>query len=77
VLKAGTGAATGFVGRCRELGLLLTALSGDTLAIRPALVCTEQDVEFAAGVIEQVLAGFDKRAGVLGTVPMRGQSPKA
>jgi 4-aminobutyrate aminotransferase-like enzyme len=77
VLKAGTGAATGFVGRCRELGLLLTALSGDTLAIRPALVCTEQDVEFAAGVIEQVLAGFDKRAGVLGTVPTRGQSPKA
>jgi 4-aminobutyrate aminotransferase-like enzyme len=62
VLKAGTGVAAGFVGRCRELGLLLTVLSGDTLAVRPPLVASEKDVDFAAGVVGKVLAEFDKRA---------------
>jgi acetylornithine/succinyldiaminopimelate/putrescine aminotransferase len=71
------GPAEGFVQQCRERGLLLHVLSPQTVAVRPPLVCTEQEIEFAAGVIEQVLAEFDKRTGFLGTVPVRGQSPKA
>jgi 4-aminobutyrate aminotransferase-like enzyme len=77
VLQAGKGAARGFADRCREDGLLLGVLTGDTLAVRPPLVASEKDVDFAAEVVGKVLAEFDKRAGVLGTVPMRGQSPKA
>jgi len=61
VLEAGTRAAAGFVGRCRELGLLLTALSSDTLAIRPPLAASEKDIDFAAQVLGKVFAEFDKR----------------
>jgi adenosylmethionine-8-amino-7-oxononanoate aminotransferase len=77
VLQAGKGAARGFADRCREDGLLLGVLTGDTLAVRPPLVASEKDVDYAAGVVGKVFAEFDKRAGVLGTVPKRGQSPKA
>ncbi|GEM_PF-1226986 len=62
VFQAGMGAARGFADRCREDGLLLGVLTGDTLAVRPPLVASEKDVDFAAGVVGKVLAEFDKRA---------------
>lgn len=62
VLQPGKGAAKGFADRCREDGLLLGVLTGDTLAVRPPLVANERDVDFAAGVVGKVLAEFDKRA---------------
>ena len=62
VFQAGKGAARGFADRCREDGLLLGVLTGDTLAVRPPLVTSEKDVDFAAGVVGKVLAEFDKRA---------------
>ncbi len=75
-----SGPAAGFAGKCHELGLLLHVLSPNSVAVRPPLVASEKDVDFAAGVVGKVLAGFDKRAGLseaLGTVPVRGQSPEA
>jgi len=77
VFRKGKGIAIGFVQKCRELGLLLHALSADTVAVRPPLVAKEKDVDFAAEVVGKVLAGFDKKAGLVGTAPMRGQSPGA
>ena len=62
VLQAGKGAARGFADRCREDGLLLGVLTGDTLAVRPPLVASEKDVDFAAGVVGKVFGNFDKRA---------------
>jgi len=62
VLQAGKGAAGGFAERCREDGLLLGVLTGDTLAARPPLVASEKDVDFAAEVVGKVFAEFDKRA---------------
>jgi len=62
VLRKGNDVAVGLVQKCRELGLLLHALSADKVAVRPPLVATEKDVAFAAEVIGKVLAGFDKRA---------------
>jgi acetylornithine/succinyldiaminopimelate/putrescine aminotransferase len=71
------GPAEGFVQKCRELGLLLHALSADTIAVRPPLVASEKDIDFAAEVLGKVLAGLEKKSGFLGTVPTRGQSPRA
>ena len=71
------GIAAGFAQKCRELGFLLYVLSADTVAVRPPLVAKEKDIDFAVEVLGKVLAGFDKRSGFLGTVPVRGQSPKA
>ena len=62
VLQPGKRAAKGFADRCREDGLLLGVLTGDTLAVRPPLVASERDVDFAAGVVGKVLTEFDKRA---------------
>ena len=62
VLRKGKDAAEGFVQKCREQGLLLHALSAETVAVRPPLVAKEKDVEFAAEVVGKVLAGFDKKA---------------
>jgi acetylornithine/succinyldiaminopimelate/putrescine aminotransferase len=61
VLQPGKDAAKGFADRCREDGLLLGVPTGDTLAVRPPLVASERDVDFAAGVVGKVLAEFDKR----------------
>jgi acetylornithine/succinyldiaminopimelate/putrescine aminotransferase len=72
-----SGPAEGFVQKCRELGLLLQTLSPDTIAVRPPMVAKEKDVDFAAEVVDKALAGFEKKSGFSGTVPMRGQSPKA
>ena len=33
------------------------------VAVRPSLVATEKDVDFAADVLGKVLKEFDKRAG--------------
>jgi acetylornithine/N-succinyldiaminopimelate aminotransferase len=57
--RKGKGAATGFVTQCRELGLLLHYLSADSMAVRPPLVATEKDVDFAAGVLEMIFDRFD------------------
>ena len=62
VLQSGKGAARGFADRCREDGLLLGVLTGDTLAVRPPLVASEKDADFAAEVLAKVFAEFDKRA---------------
>ena len=60
--RRGKDAADGFVLKCRELGLLLVALSPDAIAVRPPLVVEEKDVDFAAEVLGKVLASFDKKA---------------
>jgi acetylornithine/succinyldiaminopimelate/putrescine aminotransferase len=60
--QARKGAAGGFAERCREDGLLLGVPTGDTLALRPPLVASEKDVDFAAEVVGKVFAEFDKRA---------------
>jgi 4-aminobutyrate aminotransferase-like enzyme len=62
VLRKGKDVAEGLVLKCRELGLLLQALSADTIAVRPPLVASEKDIGFAAEVIGKALAGFDKKA---------------
>jgi acetylornithine/succinyldiaminopimelate/putrescine aminotransferase len=62
VFRKGKGAAVGFVQKCRELGLLLHALSADTIAVRPPLVVKEKDVDFAVDVVDKALSGFDKKA---------------
>jgi acetylornithine/succinyldiaminopimelate/putrescine aminotransferase len=61
VFRKGKGVAEGFVQKCLEFGLMLYRLA-ETVAIRPPLVASEKDVDFAAGVIGKVLAGFDKKA---------------
>jgi acetylornithine/succinyldiaminopimelate/putrescine aminotransferase len=53
-------AAPGFVAACRRRGLLLRALSGETVAVRPPLVAAPDDLKFAAGVLRDVMAEFDK-----------------
>ncbi len=58
----GRNVAEGFVRKCREGGLLLHVLSANAVAVRPPLVATEKDVDFAAEVVGSVLAGFDKKA---------------
>jgi acetylornithine/succinyldiaminopimelate/putrescine aminotransferase len=55
------GIAAGFVGKCRELGLLLQTLSADIIGVRPPLVATEKDVDFAVEVVGKVLFEFGKR----------------
>jgi len=60
--RGGRGAAGGVVEKCRERGLLLQALTADTVAVRPPLVVTERDIDFGAEVLGKVLAGFDKKA---------------
>ena len=60
--RKGMGVAEGLVRKCRELGLHLRTLSDDTVAVRPPLVTSEKDVDFAAEVLGKVLAGFDKKA---------------
>jgi 4-aminobutyrate aminotransferase-like enzyme len=60
--RKGKGVAEGFVQKCRELGLLLHALSADTVAVRPPLVVSESDVDFAVQVVGKVLADFGKKA---------------
>jgi 4-aminobutyrate aminotransferase-like enzyme len=62
VLRKGKDVAEGLVGKCRELGLLLQVLSAGTVALRPPLVASEKDIDFAAEVVGKVLAGFDKKA---------------
>jgi acetylornithine/succinyldiaminopimelate/putrescine aminotransferase len=62
VFRNGKGVAEGFVDTCREYGLLLQLLSVDTVGVRPPLVATEKDADFAAEVVGKVLAGFDKKA---------------
>jgi acetylornithine/N-succinyldiaminopimelate aminotransferase len=57
--RNGRKAAEGFVQKCRELGLLLHALSADTVAVRPPLVATEKEVDFAAGALDMVFERFD------------------
>jgi hypothetical protein len=74
------GLAEGFVQKCRDLGLLLHALSADTVAVRPPLVAKEKDVDFAAEVVGKVLAEFDKKAGKgVGSSrhPRSGHDPKS
>jgi acetylornithine/N-succinyldiaminopimelate aminotransferase len=61
VFRKGKGAAVGFVQKCRELGLLLHALSADTIAVRPPLVAKEKDFDFAVDVVGKALSGFDKK----------------
>ena len=63
VLRKGKDVAEGLVRKCRELGLLLQALSADTIAVRPPLVANEKDIDFAAEVVGKVLGEFDKGAG--------------
>jgi len=63
VLRKGRDVAEGLVQKCREFGLLLHVLSADTVAVRPPLVATEKDIDFAAEVVSKVLVEFDKRAG--------------
>jgi acetylornithine/N-succinyldiaminopimelate aminotransferase len=75
--RRGKDVAEGFVQKCCEFGLLLHVLSTESVAVRPPLVAKEKDIDFAAEVVGKVLAGFEKKSGFLGTVPMRGQSPKA
>jgi acetylornithine/succinyldiaminopimelate/putrescine aminotransferase len=62
VLRKGKDVAEGLVQKCRELGLLLQTLTADTVAVRPSLVASEKDVDFATEVVGKVLAGFDKKA---------------
>jgi acetylornithine/succinyldiaminopimelate/putrescine aminotransferase len=62
VLRKGKDVAEGLVQMCRELGLLLQALTADTIAVRPPLVTSEKDVSFAAEVVGKAMAGFDKKA---------------
>jgi 4-aminobutyrate aminotransferase len=62
VFRKGKDVAEGLAQKCRELGLMLHVLSSDTVAVRPPLVATEKDVDFAAEVVGKVLAGFDKKA---------------
>jgi 4-aminobutyrate aminotransferase-like enzyme len=62
VLRKGRDATEGLAQKCHELGLLLQVLSSDTIAVRPSLVATEKDVDFAVEVLGKVLAGFDKKA---------------
>jgi len=65
--------ADGFGEKCRELGLLLAPLGtrsestadsvmSRAVGVRPPLVATEKDIDFAAEVVSKVLAGFDERA---------------
>jgi len=86
VFRKGKNVAGGFVQKCRELGLLLQPLSADTVGVRPSLVASEMDIDFAAEVVGKVLTGFDKKSGSSGTahvglggpgLTVRGQSPKA
>jgi 4-aminobutyrate aminotransferase-like enzyme len=63
VLRKGKDAVEGLVQKCRELGLLLHALSADTVAVRPPLVASEKDIDFAAEVVGKVLVEFDKPTG--------------
>jgi hypothetical protein len=63
VLRKGKDVAEGLVQKCRELGLLLQVLSADTVAVRPPLVASEKDIDFAAEVVGKVLGEFDKGAG--------------
>lgn len=62
VFGKGKDAASGFVQRCRELGLLLRAVSGDAVAVRPPLVSSERDVDFAADVLRRALGSFEQAA---------------
>jgi acetylornithine/succinyldiaminopimelate/putrescine aminotransferase len=62
VLRNGKDVVEGLVQKCRESGLLLQALSADTIAVRPPLVTNEKDIDFASEVLGKVLAGFDKKA---------------
>ena len=62
VFRKGEDVAEGLVQKCRELGLLLQALTADTVAVRPPLIAKEKDIDFAADVVGKVLAGFDKKA---------------
>jgi acetylornithine/succinyldiaminopimelate/putrescine aminotransferase len=62
VFRKSKDVAKGFVQKCREPGLLLQILSADTVGVRPPLVASEKDVDFAAEVVGKVLAGFDKKA---------------
>jgi len=61
VFRRGRDVAAGFVQQCRELGLLLHVLSANSVAVRPPLVASEKDVDFAAEVVGKVLAAFDKK----------------
>ena len=63
IFRKGKGVAEGFVRKCRESGLLLQALSVETIAVRPPLVASESGVDFAADVVGKVLGEFDKGAG--------------
>jgi acetylornithine/N-succinyldiaminopimelate aminotransferase len=62
VFRKGKDMAAGFVQKCREFGLLLQALSAETVGVRPPLVAEEKDVDFCAEVVGKVLSGFDKKA---------------
>ncbi len=69
--------AEGLVQKCRELGLLLhvvgplgtrsesskDSVMSRAIAVRPPLVATEKDIDFAADVVGKALAEFDRRAG--------------
>jgi len=59
VLGRGKNVAEGFVLRCREMGLLLRALGPQCVALRPPLVASEKDTDFAAGVLDMVFNRFD------------------
>jgi acetylornithine/succinyldiaminopimelate/putrescine aminotransferase len=61
VLKTDKDVADGLAAQCLKNGLLVKVLSKDTIAVRPPLVITEKDIEFAAEVLVKVLAAFDKR----------------
>ena len=73
VLKTDKDVAIGLAAQCLKLGLLVKALSRDTIAVRPPLVVTEKDIEHAAGILTMVLAAFDKNTGV---VPQRPRDTK-
>jgi 4-aminobutyrate aminotransferase-like enzyme len=61
VFRKSRSVADGFAQKCRELGLLLASLGTSAVAVRPPLVSTQKDVDFAAEVIGKVLADFDKK----------------
>ncbi|HTW91994.1 MAG TPA: aminotransferase class III-fold pyridoxal phosphate-dependent enzyme [bacterium] len=61
VLRKGRDFAEGLAQKCREHGLLLQAVSADTIAVRPPLVAREKDIDLAAEVVGKVLAGFDRK----------------